>query len=118
MSTMVPEMMIGQPRAAGLLVVLVDREERGLGVERVEDRLDQEDVAAAVDQALDLLRVRGDDLVPRAVAEARVLDRRRDREVRLVGPDRARDQARPVRLLAVTSFAASTASSQPTLFIS
>ena len=59
----------------GVLVEeLVDREERRLGVERVEDGLHHEDVAAAVAEAVHLLLVRGHHLVPRAVAEARVFD--------------------------------------------
>ena len=37
-----------------LLIEFVDGEERRLGVEGVEDGLDEEDVATAIDQALDL----------------------------------------------------------------
>mmetsp|Transcript_55188 Transcript_55188/g.146427 ORF Transcript_55188/g.146427 Transcript_55188/m.146427 type:complete len:1471 (+) Transcript_55188:155-4567(+) len=89
----------GQARAARLLVILVDGVEGGLGVERVEDGLDEDDVRAAVNQPGDLLLVGRDDLVPSAVAIARVLDRRRDRERAVGRPNRASDEARAVRLL-------------------
>jgi hypothetical protein len=44
---------------AALVLDLVDRGQRGLGVERVEDRLDQEQVHATVDQTADLFGVGG-----------------------------------------------------------
>ena len=61
-SVIVPEIITGtrSPRAAK---TLLDREERGLGVERVEDRLDQQQVDAAVDQPVGGLGVRGGDLL-------------------------------------------------------
>mmetsp|Transcript_7282 Transcript_7282/g.22028 ORF Transcript_7282/g.22028 Transcript_7282/m.22028 type:complete len:1134 (+) Transcript_7282:306-3707(+) len=109
----VPERLVGLPRERAPRVVddgarhedgdpralvgeeLVDREERRLGVERVEDRFDQEEVDAARQQALALLVVRLDDLVPRAAAEGGVLHRRRHRQ-RLVGrADGTRREARP-----------------------
>ena len=49
-SVMVPEMIDRQPEAQ-LLEQPLDREDRGLGVERVEDRLDEQQVGAAGDQA-------------------------------------------------------------------
>ena len=88
----------GQPRAAGIVVVLVDGGERSLRVERVEDGLDHEDVAAAVDQAGHLPLVRREHLVPRAVARARVLHRRRDREGAVGRANGAGDEAGTVRL--------------------
>ena len=50
-SVMVPEIITGR-RAAACLEHFVDREQRGLGVERVEDGLDHQHVGAAVDQAV------------------------------------------------------------------
>ena len=48
-SVMVPEIMIGSGSTPRVLEHLGDRDDRGLGVQRVEDRLDQEEVDAAVD---------------------------------------------------------------------
>ncbi len=70
--------MIGR-RAPRRSKALVDREQRGLGVERVEHRLDQQQVDAAVDQAVDRLAVRGNQLVEAHVAKARIVDVGRDR---------------------------------------
>jgi hypothetical protein len=56
-----------------LLEHLLDRNERRLGVQRIEDRLDQEDVGAAGDQRADLLDVRRLDLIERDDAEAGVI---------------------------------------------
>jgi hypothetical protein len=39
---------------------LLDGEQRGLGVQRVEDRFDQQDVGAAIGQAADGFEVIGD----------------------------------------------------------
>ena len=50
-SVIVPETMIGR-RAPRALEQSFDREQRGLGVQRVEDRLDQQQVGAAFDQAV------------------------------------------------------------------
>ena len=47
---MVPEIITGQRRPA-CSKKLLDGEQRGLGVQRVEHRLDQQDVGAALDQA-------------------------------------------------------------------
>ncbi len=56
----------------------VDRVERGLRVERVEDRLDEEHVGAAVEQPAHLLRVGVFHLVERHCAKRRVVHLRRD----------------------------------------
>jgi hypothetical protein len=48
-SVMVPEIITGSATRARR--TLLDGEERRLGVQRVEDRLDQEQIGAAVDQA-------------------------------------------------------------------
>ena len=65
----------------------------GLRVERVEDRLDQEQVDAAVAQREHLLRVRGDHVLEADRAVGRVLDLRRERERHVQRPDGARDEA-------------------------
>ena len=52
----VPEIISGRLHAA-LVEGLLDGEDRRLGVQRVEDGLDQDEVGAAVDQAADLLGV-------------------------------------------------------------
>ena len=61
-SVIVPETIDRQPLARAL-EERVDREQRGLGVQRVEDGLDQEQVGAAFDQARDRLAVGRDELV-------------------------------------------------------
>ena len=53
---MVPEIISGKRDALGGEDLLAGEDGR-LGVERVEDRLDQDEVGAAVDQAGDLLGV-------------------------------------------------------------
>ena len=68
-----------RPAAAALLEQRLEREDRGLGVERVEDRLDQQQVGAAVDQPVGLLEVGLDEPVVGDVALARVVDVRGDR---------------------------------------
>ena len=72
-SVIVPEMMTGQRRLV-LLEERLEREDRRLGVERVEDRLDEQHVGAAVDQAAGLLEVGLDELVVGDVAGAGVVD--------------------------------------------
>ena len=72
--------------------------DRGLRVERVEDRLDQQQVDAAVGQRLDLLGVRGADLVERHRPVRRVLHPGGQRQRDVQRPDRAGDEA-PARLV-------------------
>ena len=74
---------------------LVDREEARLQVERVEDRLGQDEIDAAVEQAAHLLGVGGAQLVEGDGAERRVVDLRRDRQRAIGRADRAGDEARP-----------------------
>ncbi|CAM2147897.1 hypothetical protein PT2222_10327 [Paraburkholderia tropica] len=81
---------------AGVLEQLVEREQRGLGVERVEDRLDEEQIAAAVHQRLGLLVVRAAQFLERHVARARIVDVGRDARGLRRRSDRARDEARLV----------------------
>ena len=66
--------------------------DRGLGVEGVEDRLDQQQVDAAIGQRLDLLGVRRVDVVERDRAVRRVLDARRQGKRDVERPDRAGDE--------------------------
>ena len=61
-------------------------EDRGLGVERVEDRLDQQNIDAAVDQSAHLLGISGAQFIEGDGAEARIEHVGRDRRGRLVGP--------------------------------
>jgi len=75
---------------------LVDREHRGLGVQRVEDGLDQQDVDAAFDQRPHLLGVGLAQLVEAHVARARVVDVGRDRRGLRLRADRAGHEARPL----------------------
>ena len=72
------------------------RDDRRLRVERVEDRLDQEQVDAAVDERGDLLRVGLAHLVERDGAERGVLDLRRDGQRDVERADRTGDEPWPV----------------------
>ncbi len=71
---------------------LLRRDDRGLRVERVEDRLDQEDVHAAFGQRGDLLGVGLPHLVERDRAIRGVVDLRRERQRDVERPDRAGDE--------------------------
>ena len=87
-----------RPAPATLLEERLEGEDRGLGVERVEDRLHQEQVGAAVDQPGGLLGVGLDELLEAGVAEARVVDVGRDRGGPVGRAQPAGDEARPVGL--------------------
>ncbi|CAB4945373.1 unannotated protein [freshwater metagenome] len=85
-----------RPAALLLLEQRLDGEDRRLGVEGVEDRLDHQQVRAAVDEA-----ARGDEvglgeLVEADVARARVVDVGRDRGRTRRGAERTGDPARAV----------------------
>ena len=69
------------------------RHDGGLGVERVEDRLDEDDVDAAAQERLDLLLIRIGEARERDGPVARVLDLGRQRERHVGGPDRSGDEA-------------------------
>mmetsp|Transcript_3899 Transcript_3899/g.11876 ORF Transcript_3899/g.11876 Transcript_3899/m.11876 type:complete len:380 (+) Transcript_3899:1506-2645(+) len=81
-----------------LLDVLVDGKDRGLGVQRVDDALEGQEVRAALDQAADLLRVRGDQVVPGGAPLRAVLGARRRQQVAR-GADDARHEARLLHVL-------------------
>ena len=59
--------------ATGFFEELFDGEQRRLGVERVEDRFDEQDVGAAIGQAANRLAVVLDQFVKAGVAKARVV---------------------------------------------
>ena len=86
-----------QPEAS-LFEHLLDRIERRLGVQRVEDRLDEENVGAAVDEAARRLAIGLGEIVEGHGAEARIVDVRRDRRGAVGRPDGAGDEARPARI--------------------
>ncbi len=65
--------------AAAGVEQFVDREQCGLRVQRVEDRLDHEQVRAAIEQAARGFGVVVDQFLERHVAEARIVDVGRDR---------------------------------------
>ena len=78
---------------------LVDRDERRLGVQRVDLRFDQQQIRAAVDQPARLVLERVAHLVEGDGAKRRIVDVGRDRQ-RLGGrPERAGDEARLVGCL-------------------
>ena len=75
-------------------------EDRRLGVERVEDGLDQDQVGAAVDQAAQLLAIGDAEVIEGDGAIARIVDVGRDRRGAVGRSERAGDETRPaIRLL-------------------
>ena len=70
--------------------------DRRLRVQRVEDRLEQQQVDAAVDQPADLLAVGVAHVRERVGAERRVVDVGRDRQRAVGRADRAGDEARTI----------------------
>ena len=79
-----------------LLEDFLNRDERRFRVERVEDRLDEEDVDAAVEQAAHLLRVGVAHLIEGHGAERRVVDVWGDRQRPVRRAEGAGDEARLV----------------------
>jgi hypothetical protein len=71
-------------------------DDRGLGVQGVEDGLDQQDVDASLDQSADLLGVGLPQHVERHVSERRVVDVLRDRQGLVRRADRTGDETRLV----------------------
>ena len=80
-----------------LLEHLLDRDNPGLRVERVDDGFEEQQVAATVDQASRLFLVRIPQLVEGHVAERRVVHVGRNREDAIGGAHRTRDEPRLVR---------------------
>ena len=79
---------------AALLADLGDRIQRRLGVQRVKNGFDQQDVGAAIEQAVDLLAIGDAQIIEGHGAIAGIGDVRRDRGGAVGGADRARDKAR------------------------
>ena len=77
---------------------LLDGEQGRLGVQRIEHRLDEEQVDAAFKQALERLAVGDDQFVEAHSAKARVVDVRRDRGGFVGWPEHAGDETRPPRV--------------------
>jgi hypothetical protein len=83
-----------RPAPAGFVEELLNGEQRGLGVERVEDRLHQQDVHAAGGEAAACFEVVGHQLVEGDIARAGVVDVGRERGgARGVGRARRRRSA-------------------------
>ena len=76
---------------AALVLEILDRRDRRLGVQRVEDRLDQQEIGAAVEQSARDLRVSVAHLVERGDAIRRVVDAWRERQGDARRPERAGD---------------------------
>ena len=71
-----------------------DRRDRSLGVERVEDGFNQQQVGAALEQSLDLFRIGGAQFIEGDGAEAGIGDVGRDRSGAIGRPERAGDETR------------------------
>ena len=84
---------------AALLQRLGHGEDRGLGVERVENRLDEQHVGAAIEQPAHLLGIGGAQLVEGDGAKARVQDVGRDRGGAVGRADGAGDETRAAVLV-------------------
>jgi hypothetical protein len=76
---------------------VVDRTECGFGVERIEDRFEEQEVGASVHQAAHLLRVRLTRFVEGERSEARVIDVRAEAQGLVERADRPRHEARLAR---------------------
>ena len=83
-----------RPAAFTLLEQRLEGEHGRFGVERVEDRFDEDDVGSAVDQAVGGFEVGGNQLVVGDVAGAGIVDVRRNGRGPRSGPERACDVAR------------------------
>ena len=88
----------GNPRAARLEDLLHGHDRR-LGIERVEDGLDEEQIHAALEQRIDLFGVGLADLIEGGRAEAGVVHIGRERERTVGRTDRTRDKEGPPGLL-------------------
>ncbi len=73
-----------------------DGEERGLGVEGIEDGFDEEDVHSPLDEIFDLFGVGGGDLLEGDLALAGVVHIPRDRKRAVEGADGSGDENTPV----------------------
>ena len=80
---------------AALGELLEAGEDRGLGVQGVENGLDEENVRAAIDEPLDLLAIGDAEFVEADRAEAWIVDVGRERGGAVRGPERAGHEAAP-----------------------
>ena len=76
----------------------IEREQRRLGIERVEHGFDQDHVDAALDEAARRLAIGVAHLVEAGRPEARIVDVRRERTGAVGGPDRPGDETHPRRV--------------------
>ena len=104
-SVIVPEIITGR-RMPFSAKISSAGEDRRLGVQRVEDRLDQDDVGAAVDQAAQLLAIGDAQIVEGDGAVAGIVDVGRDRGGAVGRPERAGDEAALAVLLLAPGCAA------------
>ena len=95
-----------RPAPTALLEERFQREDRGLGVEGVEDRLDEQQVGTAVDQPPGLFQIGIPQLVEGDIARAGVVDVRGDGCRAGRGAERSGDEARLAGCLLYTSDAA------------
>jgi hypothetical protein len=87
-----------RPAPTDLFEVLFDGKQRGLGVQRVENGLDQHQVGAAFAESAHGFGVGGDQFVEAGIAVAGVVDVGRDRRGARGRPDDAGDKAGPGRV--------------------
>ena len=80
--------------AAAALEVRFQREQGGLAVQRVEDRLDEKEIRSALRQSIDRLAVGRDQLIEADIARARIVDVGRNRRRSVGGTQRAGDESR------------------------
>ena len=80
-----------------LLEHVLDRCDRGLAVQGVEDRLYEQEVGAALEQATSRLGIPVAKLIERHGSIAGVVDARRQRQRDIRRPERAGDESRAVR---------------------
>ena len=86
---------VGQGTDATLLEQAQDREEGGLGDQRVKNRLHQQQIHAAVEEPSGLFVVRGGDFVKVCAARRRIVRIGRERRGFVRRPERAGDEAGP-----------------------
>ncbi len=79
-------------RAAGRIERFADRKDRRLGVQRIENRLDQQQIGAALDQSARLLAIGDTQLVEGDGAEAGIADVGRDRRGAVGRAERTGDE--------------------------
>ncbi|KFB66985.1 MAG: hypothetical protein CAPSK01_003926 [Candidatus Accumulibacter vicinus] len=87
-----------RPAATDLIEVSFNGKQRRLGVQGVEDGLDQQEVGAAIAESADGFGVGADQFVEAGVPVAGVIDIRRDRSGARGRPDDAGDKAGPGRV--------------------